>query len=93
MNNYKTIEKFPITGDNKSIVYLDLGLMPLVNNLNNTKEESLNCSKYSSCALMILQISASISVDKNIILCSINFEKTSTTIPPGFSSIICNVLF
>jgi hypothetical protein len=46
MNNYKLIDKCPITGDNKSIIYLDLGLMPLVNNLNNTKEESLNCFKY-----------------------------------------------
>ena len=46
MDNYILINKCPITGDNKSIVYLDLGLMPLVNNLNNTKEESLNCSRY-----------------------------------------------
>jgi len=46
MNNYKLIEKCPITGDTESITYLDLGLMPLVNNLNNTKEESLNCPKY-----------------------------------------------
>lgn len=40
------IDKCPITGNDKSIIYLDLGLMPLVNNLNNTKEESLNCPKY-----------------------------------------------
>jgi hypothetical protein len=46
MNNYKLINKCPITGDNKSTIYLDLGLMPLVNNLNNTKEESLNCPRY-----------------------------------------------
>jgi hypothetical protein len=46
MNNYKLINKCPITGDTDSIIYLDLGLMPLVNNLNNTREESLNCSKY-----------------------------------------------
>lgn len=46
MNDYKLINKCPITGDNESIVYLDLGLMPLVNNLNNTKEESLNCPRY-----------------------------------------------
>jgi hypothetical protein len=46
MKNYKIIEKCPITGNKESIVYLDLGLMPLVNNLNNTKEESLNCSRY-----------------------------------------------
>lgn len=46
MNDYKLINKCPITGDNESIVYLDLGLMPLVNNLNNTMEEALNCPKY-----------------------------------------------
>jgi hypothetical protein len=44
--NYKIINKCPITGDNKSTVYLDLGLMPLVNNLTNTKEEALTCPKY-----------------------------------------------
>jgi hypothetical protein len=46
MNNYSLIKRCPITGNEDSIVYLDLGLMPLVNNLNNTKEESLNCPKY-----------------------------------------------
>lgn len=46
MNDYKLVDKCPITGHKKSIVYLDLGLMPLVNNLNNTREESLNCPKY-----------------------------------------------
>lgn len=46
MNNYKLVNKCPITGDDKSVVYLDLGLMPLVNNLNNTKKESLNCPRY-----------------------------------------------
>jgi hypothetical protein len=46
MSNYSLIQKCPITGDDKSTVYLDLGSMPLVNNLNNTKEESLNCPKY-----------------------------------------------
>ena len=46
MNNCNPINKCPITGDDKSIIYLDLGMMPLVNNLNNTKEESLNCPKY-----------------------------------------------
>jgi hypothetical protein len=46
MDNYKLIKKCPITENDKSIIYLDLGLMPLVNNLNNTKEESLNCPRY-----------------------------------------------
>ena len=46
MSDYKLIEKCPITGDSDKIVYFDLGNIPLVNNLNNTKEESLNCPKY-----------------------------------------------
>ena len=46
MINSQPIEKCPITGDDKRITYLDLGLMPLVNNLTNTMEESLNCDKY-----------------------------------------------
>lgn len=46
MNNYNLIEKCPISGDSNRTIYLDLGLMPLVNNLNNTREESINCFKY-----------------------------------------------
>jgi hypothetical protein len=46
INNCAPITKCPITNSDESIVYFDLGLMPLVNNLNNTKEESLNCPKY-----------------------------------------------
>lgn len=46
MSNYKIVNKCPITNSEDSKIYLDLGLMPLVNNLNDTKEESLNCPKY-----------------------------------------------
>ena len=46
MNNCTPITRCPITNSNEGIIYFDLGLMPLVNNLNNTKEESLNCSRY-----------------------------------------------
>lgn len=46
MNNYSLIKKCPITNSKNNITYLDLGLMPLVNNLNNTKEESLSCPRY-----------------------------------------------
>jgi hypothetical protein len=46
MTNCKYIDKCPITNSESKIIYLNLGLMPLVNNLNNTKEESLNCPKY-----------------------------------------------
>lgn len=45
MNN-SYIEKCPITNSEKYVSYLDLGMMPLVNNLLNTKYESLNCEKY-----------------------------------------------
>lgn len=40
------IEKCPITGSSEKIRYFDLGQVPLVNNLCDTKEESLNCEKY-----------------------------------------------
>lgn len=46
MSDYKLIEKCPITGDEDKIIYFDLGNIPLVNNLNDTKEESLTCPKY-----------------------------------------------
>ena len=46
MKKHRSINKCPITKSKNKHVYLDLGLMPLVNNLNNTKEESLNCPKY-----------------------------------------------
>jgi mRNA-degrading endonuclease HigB of HigAB toxin-antitoxin module len=36
----------PITSTSDRFTYLNLGEMPLVNNLLNTKEESLNCDKY-----------------------------------------------
>ena len=36
----------PITNDSETFTYIDLGSMPLVNNLCNTKEESINCKKY-----------------------------------------------
>jgi hypothetical protein len=46
MSDYKLMEKCPITGDSDKIVYFNLGNIPLVNNLNDTKEESLTCPKY-----------------------------------------------
>lgn len=36
----------PITNDSERFTYIDLGDMPLVNNLCDTKEESINCKKY-----------------------------------------------
>jgi hypothetical protein len=40
------IGKCPISGSNKSVTYLDLGNVPLVNNLCATREESLSCEKF-----------------------------------------------
>jgi len=40
------INTCPISGSNESIEYLNLGDIPLVNNLCNTREESLDCKKY-----------------------------------------------
>jgi hypothetical protein len=36
----------PITNDSERFTYIDLGEMPLVNNLLDTREESLDCKKY-----------------------------------------------
>jgi 2-polyprenyl-3-methyl-5-hydroxy-6-metoxy-1,4-benzoquinol methylase len=36
----------PITNDSQRFTYIDLGEMPLVNNLSDTREESLDCKKY-----------------------------------------------
>jgi hypothetical protein len=46
MSNYNYINKCPISDSIDKTIYLNLGLMPLVNNLNSTREESLNCPKY-----------------------------------------------
>lgn len=46
MKSYKKIKKCPITNSKDYFSYLDLGEIPLVNNLNNTREESLNCEKF-----------------------------------------------
>tara|TARA_Y100000592_G_scaffold37988_1_gene60132 strand:+ start:4289 stop:5512 length:1224 start_codon:yes stop_codon:yes gene_type:complete len=46
MGKTQSIKKCPITNDEKYFSYLDLGKMPLVNNLSLTKEESLNCDKF-----------------------------------------------
>lgn len=42
----KKITHCPITQSTDAFTFLDLGGMPLVNNLSNTREESLNCKRY-----------------------------------------------
>jgi len=46
MNNHSYIKECPITGHDEQIKYFDLGNIPLVNNLCNTREESLNAEKF-----------------------------------------------
>lgn len=43
---YNELFNCPVSLSKDKITYLDFGLMPLVNNLNNTQEEALNCRKY-----------------------------------------------
>jgi len=40
------IRRCPISGSDKSVKYLDLGNVPLVNNLCATRDESLGCEKF-----------------------------------------------
>ena len=42
----RVINTCPISNTNDSIIYLRLGNMPLVNNLNASREESMSCNKY-----------------------------------------------
>lgn len=46
MNNHSTIDTCPITDSTESVKYFTLGEVPLVNNLCDTQEESLNVAKY-----------------------------------------------
>ena len=45
-NNHSIINNCPITGDSNQVKYFDLGKIPLVNNLCNSKEEAINCDKF-----------------------------------------------
>ena len=47
MKEVTEIVKCPITDDSEHITYFDLGDFPLVNNLCDTKEESINCKRFS----------------------------------------------
>ena len=46
MNNYSQIKECPITNNTECLQYFSLGNIPLVNNLNNTREESLNAERF-----------------------------------------------
>lgn len=46
MKELEEVNQCPVTGQAGGKIYLDLGRMPLVNNLCETKEDSINCKKY-----------------------------------------------
>jgi hypothetical protein len=46
MKSFNPIAQCPITGTQERITYLDLGKIPLVNNLCESREDSLDCAKY-----------------------------------------------
>jgi len=46
MKNYSIINKCPVTGHDEQIQYFDLGNIPLVNNLCDTREEAINAEKF-----------------------------------------------
>lgn len=46
MSEITEILKCPITNDNNTISYFDLGQFPLVNNLCDSRESSINCNRY-----------------------------------------------
>lgn len=46
MKKYSTIDRCPITDSEDKIMYFNLGNIPLVNNLCETREESLNVERY-----------------------------------------------
>jgi len=45
-DTYTLIEECPITGSSEHFTYFDLGNFPLVNNLHDTQDDSLNCQRY-----------------------------------------------
>ena len=46
MKEVTEVTNCPITNDSERFTYIDLGEMPLVNNLSDTKEDSFNSPKY-----------------------------------------------
>jgi hypothetical protein len=46
MNTIETVTSCPITNSTDRFTYIDLGYMPLVNNLSLTRRGSLSCDKY-----------------------------------------------
>jgi hypothetical protein len=46
MNNHSYIKECPITGHDEQIKYFDLGNIPLVNNLCDSREEALNAERF-----------------------------------------------
>jgi len=79
----KSITKCPITNSEEKITYFDLGMMPLVNNLNSCKEESLQCPRYPLAVQLFTQSSLStltVEVDPTL-LYQHYFYKSGTSQP------------
>ena len=47
--NCEPIDECAITGSKERFTYFDLGMLPLVNNLNDDKESSMKCDRYPLC--------------------------------------------
>ena len=46
MKKYTSINKCPITGHDEQIKYFDLGNIPLVNNLCDTRDEAIEAERF-----------------------------------------------
>ena len=46
MTKITEIDACPITGDSESVTFINFGDFPLVNNLNDSRDASINCERY-----------------------------------------------
>ena len=79
----RVINTCPISNTNDSIIYLRLGNMPLVNNLNASREESMSCTKYPLSVQVFKDSglsSLTLEIDPNI-LYSIYYYRSSVSQP------------
>jgi hypothetical protein len=89
MTQTQLIDTCPITNSDDKIVYLDLGNMPLVNNLCSSKNDSLNCERFPLSVQLFTKSMLStltLSVDPNILYK--HYLYTSNTSKPYFEHCI-----
>lgn len=83
MNKYTEITECPITGDSSRVKYLDLGDMPLVNNLNDSKNESLSCERFPLAVQLFTKSSLStLTVEVNPNILYKHYLYSSSVSPP-----------